>query len=174
MGYICLNTTFRQLKHFLKQIYLTLLSATCMKIRQIPYHIFEAISQCFNVWPKKGIVELSFMTLKSDSKLVEKLTCGLENDIRNMAHFHPSTWKSENWNFDRIDLTQSRKRMSLKFTEELCIMTMKNDAKHEERLTCHFKIDIIILNKFWSRHLIVSKKNSFQCAPFEQNIYCLN
>ena len=31
--------------------------------------------------------------------------------------------------------------MSLKFTEELCIMTMKNDAKFEEEVTCGFKID---------------------------------
>ena len=32
--------------------------------------------------------------------------------------------------------------MSLKFTEELCVMTMKNDAKIEEELTCPFKIDM--------------------------------
>ena len=32
--------------------------------------------------------------------------------------------------------------MSLKFTEELCVMTMKNDIKIEEELTCHFKIDM--------------------------------
>ena len=32
--------------------------------------------------------------------------------------------------------------MSLKFTEELCVMTMKNDAKIEEELTCRFKIDM--------------------------------
>ena len=32
--------------------------------------------------------------------------------------------------------------MSLKFTEELCVMTMKNDTKIEEELTCCFKIDM--------------------------------
>ena len=37
--------------------------------------------------------------------------------------------------------TQYRKCMSLKFTEELCIMTIKNDAKFEEELTSRFKID---------------------------------
>ena len=36
---------------------------------------------------------------------------------------------------------QGRKWMSLKFTEELRIMTMKNDAKFEEELTCYFKIE---------------------------------
>ena len=30
--------------------------------------------------------------------------------------------------------------MSLKFTGELRVMTMKNDAKLEEELTCQFKI----------------------------------
>ena len=38
--------------------------------------------------------------------------------------------------------------MSLKFTEELCVMTMKNDGKFEEELTCHFKIDMRNLTNF--------------------------
>ena len=36
----------------------------------------------------KNTEELSFMTLKSDTKFEEKLTCGLENDMRNIANFH--------------------------------------------------------------------------------------
>ena len=39
-------------------------------------------------------------------------------------------------------LIPSRRSMSLKFTKELCIMTLKNDAKFEEELICHFKIDM--------------------------------
>ena len=31
--------------------------------------------------------------------------------------------------------------MSLKLTGEFCIVTMKNDAKFEEELTCQFKTD---------------------------------
>ena len=38
--------------------------------------------------------------------------------------------------------------MSLKFTEELYVMTMKNDAKFEEELTCHFKINMKNLRNF--------------------------
>ena len=38
--------------------------------------------------------------------------------------------------------------MSLKFTEDLSIMTMKNDAKFEEELTCRFKIDMRNLTNF--------------------------
>ena len=32
--------------------------------------------------------------------------------------------------------------MSLKFTGDLCVMTIKNDEKSEEELTCQFKIDM--------------------------------
>ena len=38
--------------------------------------------------------------------------------------------------------------MSLKFTEELCVMKMKNDAKFDEELTCRFKIDMVNLINF--------------------------
>ena len=38
--------------------------------------------------------------------------------------------------------------MSLKFTGELCVMTMKNDAKIEEEITCQFKIDMRNLTNF--------------------------
>ena len=36
--------------------------------------------------------------------------------------------------------------MRLKFTGELCAMTMKKDAKFEEELTRHFKIDRNLTN----------------------------
>ena len=38
--------------------------------------------------------------------------------------------------------------MSLKLTGELCVMTMKNDAKFEKELTCQFKIDMRKLKHF--------------------------
>ena len=37
---------------------------------------------------QKSTEELSFMTLKSDANFQEKLTCGLENDMMNLANFH--------------------------------------------------------------------------------------
>ena len=43
---------------------------------------------------------------------------------------------------------QSRKSMSLKFTEELCVMKLKNDTKTEEELTCRFKIHMKNLTNF--------------------------
>ena len=38
--------------------------------------------------------------------------------------------------------------MNLNFREELCVVTMRNDAKFEEELTCHFKIDMRSLMNF--------------------------
>ena len=42
------------------------------------------------------------MTLKGDAKFEEKLTCGLVNDMKNMANFHQSNLKSQNWDVDVI------------------------------------------------------------------------
>ena len=36
----------------------------------------------------------------------------------------------------------------LKFTEELCVTTMKNDPNLNRKLTCHFKIDMENLTNF--------------------------
>ena len=69
------------------------------------------------------------MTLKSDANFEGKLTRGLKNDMRNLANLHQSTWNSW-WD----PFVQSRKGVSLKFTEELCVMTMKNDTKIEEEI----------------------------------------
>ena len=63
--------------------------------------------------------------------------------MRNLANFHQCTRKPKNWDFDGI---QSRNCMSLKFTEELCVM--KDDAKFGDELTCRFKIDMMNLTKF--------------------------
>ena len=38
--------------------------------------------------------------------------------------------------------------MNLKLTEELCVMTMNNNAKFEGKLTFHFKTDMRNLTNF--------------------------
>ena len=53
----------------------------------------------YKMFELNKITELSFMTLKSDKKIEEKLTCGLENNTRNLTNFHQSTWKSQNLGF---------------------------------------------------------------------------
>ena len=51
-------------------------------------------------WPKyimfelKSKEELYFMTLESDAKFKEKVTCGLKNDMRNLESFHQSIFES--------------------------------------------------------------------------------
>ena len=44
------------------------------------------------------------MTLKSDTKFEEKLTCRLGNDMKNLANFYQSTRNCQNWNFNGIFL----------------------------------------------------------------------
>ena len=43
----------------------------------------------------KSTKKLSFVTLKCHAKFDKKLTCGLENDMRNFENFHQSTWKCQ-------------------------------------------------------------------------------
>ena len=38
--------------------------------------------------------------------------------------------------------------MTLKSTEELSVIKVENDAKFEEELTCHFKVDMSNLTNF--------------------------
>ena len=87
--------------------------------------------------------------------------------------FSPEQLKVSKLGFWWDPLIQSRKNMSLKSTEKLCVMKMKNDAKFEKELTCHFKIGMRNLMNFdpntWKSH-----KFSFQCAPYEQSICCLS
>ena len=99
----------------------------------------------FDLKKYRGVI---FHDTEEWSKFEEKLTCGLENVMGSLANFHQSTWTSQNWDFDRIFLSEVEKYMSLKFREELCVMTMKNDTESEEELICHFKIDMTNLTNF--------------------------
>ena len=58
--------------------------------------------------------------------------------------------------------------MTLKFAEELCVMTMKNNAKFEEELTCHSKTDEEF-PQILTRTL-KSLKNCSLIGSFDQNI----
>ena len=46
------------------------------------------------------------MALKIDAKFEEKLTCASKNVTINLANFHQSTRKSQNWDFDGILLSK--------------------------------------------------------------------
>ena len=92
------------------------------------------------------------MTLRSYANFEERLTGGLKKHEK-FDKFSAEDLKCHNWNFDGIlAFAQSRKGMTLKFTEELCVMTMKNNAKFEEELTFHFKTDSRNLTNFDTEH----------------------
>ena len=86
------------------------------------------------------------MALKIDAKFERKLTCTYKNDMKNLANLHQSILKVWELGLWWDPFIQSRKRTSLKFTGELCVMTIKSDAKFEVELTFQFKID---MRKFW-------------------------
>ena len=67
------------------------------------------------------------MTLKSDAKFKEKLTCDFKYDMRNFENFHPTTQKSENF-FSMGYFFQSTQGLSYKIKEELSFMTRNSDA----------------------------------------------
>ena len=98
------------------------------------------------------------MALNIDPKFDGKLICTFKNDIRNLGNFHQSTWKYWYWDFDGILLSKVRKCMILKLTGVLFVMTMKKDAKLEEELTCHFKID---MRTFMSFDMSTRKSQKF-------------
>ena len=98
------------------------------------------LTKVWNVWAKK--TELPFMRLNSNAKFEEKLTCGMENVMENLTKFHQRTQKSvSKLGYWCDPFIQSRKDVRLESAEELCDMTMKNYAKFEEELNCHFKTD---------------------------------
>ena len=91
------------------------------------------------------------MTLTSYANFEERLTSGLKKDMR--------IWQIFTRAFESVKIgtlishqigtsVQSRKGMILKITEELCVMTMKNNAKFEEELTFNFKTNMRNLTNF--------------------------
>ena len=81
------------------------------------------------------------MVLNIGVKLEGNLTCAFKNDMRNVANFHQSMFESLKL-ATFIGLFYSKQKgkfMTLKFTGELCVMTMKKDARFEEEL--HEKFD---------------------------------
>ena len=106
------------------------------------------LNKVYNVWAKKSVGELCLMALNSDATFEGKLTCTFKNDMRNLANFHQSMLKVLKLGLWWDPIIQSRKCMSLKFTGEFFVMTMKNDTKFEEEGTCQFKIDMRNLTNF--------------------------
>ena len=94
---------------------------------------------CF--WPKYIMFELKkyrgaiFHDTRVWCKIWRKTDLWFGKWHEEYGKFSPEQLKVSKLGFWWDPLIQSRKGMSLKSTEELCVMTMKNDAKFEEELT---------------------------------------
>ena len=101
----------------------------------------------YNVLPKK--VQRSYLSwhwtvmqiLKKNWLVLWKITWGI-------CKYLPEHLKISKLGLWWHLFMQNRKCMSLKFTEELCVITMKNHAKYDDKLICRFKIDNRNLRNF--------------------------
>ena len=96
----------------------------------------------------KSTEESCVMIMNNDAKFEEESTSSFKTDMMNLADFDSSTQKSKQLGLWWDPFIQSKKCMNLKFTEQLCVMTIKNDAKIEEEMTCRFNIDMRNLTNF--------------------------
>ena len=95
-------------------------------------------------------MELSFMTLKSDAKFEEKLACGLENDMMNLANFHQSIWKCQNYDFDGIILSKVENELKI-YRGVMCNDTEKW-CKIWRRIDLSFQNWHEEFDEFWPEH----------------------
>ena len=107
---------------------------------------------CF--WPKYIMFQLKkyrgaiFHDTRAWCKIYRKTDLWFGKWHEKFGKFSPEHLKVSKLGLWWDPFVQSRKGMTLKFTEELCVMAMKNNAKFEEELTCQFKIDIRNLTNF--------------------------
>ena len=78
------------------------------------------------------------MTINSDAKFKEKLTCGFKYDMSNSVKFHPTTQKSESFT-SMGSFCPNYIRFELKNTEELSFMTLNSGSKFEYTLILWFR-----------------------------------
>ena len=105
-------------------------------------------------WPKYIMFELKkyrgvmFHYTEEWCKTRRKTDFWFEKWHEEFGKFLPEHWKVSNLGLWWDSFIESRKCISLKFTEELRVMKMKNDAKFKEELNCPFKIDMRNLINF--------------------------
>ena len=99
-------------------------------------------------WPTHIIFELKkyrgviFHDAEEWYKIWRKTDLWFEKWHEEFGKFSPKHSKVSKLGLWWDPFVQSRKCMGLKFTEKLCVMTMENDTKIEEDLTCYFEIDM--------------------------------
>ena len=78
---------------------------------------------------KKSMGQFCLMVLNIDATFEGELTCAFKNDMRNLTNFHQILFGTVKIGTLMGSFIQSTKFMSLRFTGEICVMTMKNDPK---------------------------------------------
>ena len=118
-----------------------------------------------SLWPKYIIFELQkyieviFHDTEEWCKIWRKNDIWFEKWHEKFDKFSPEHLKVSKLGLWWDPSVQSRRGMTLKFSQdmsqelyvtfqELCVMTMKNNANVEEELTCHFKTDMGNLTNF--------------------------
>ena len=107
---------------------------------------------CF--WPKYIMVKLKkhrgviFHDTEESWRIWRKTDLWFGKWNKELDKFSPEHLKVSKLVHSWGTFIQSRKYMCLKFTGELCVMTMKNYARFEKELTCQFKIDMRNLTTF--------------------------
>ena len=103
------------------------------------------------------------MTLKSQAKFEDQLTCCLENDMKNLSNFHQNIWKCQNWYFHGIPLFKVENAWATTYRG-----VISNDT--EELWKIWRGIDFSFQNwrkefdEFWLENLKVSKiSTSMHC-----------
>ena len=115
------------------------------------------------IWPKYIIFELKkyrgviFHDTEDWCKIWRKTELWFGKWHEEFGKFSPEHSKFSELGLWWDPFIQIKKCMSLTFTGELRVMTMKNDAKFEEELTCQFKIDNEEFDKCWCEHSKISK-----------------
>ena len=88
------------------------------------------------------------MALNIDATFDGKLTCAFKNDMKNLANFHQSIFESLKIGTLMGSFYPKQEMYGLIIYIGVFVMTMTNDAKIEEELTCQFKIDMRNLTNF--------------------------
>ena len=98
----------------------------------------------------------------------KKLTDGLKNDSKNLANFHQSTWKDQNWDFDGIILPTIKIHELKIYRGVIC-----NDT--EERWNIWGRIYLLFQNWHegfdeFDMSTWKSQKGTLQWAPSDQSM----
>ena len=109
------------------------------------------LNKVYNIWAKKNR-RVMFHDTEECCKIWTKTDLWFGKWHEEFGKLLPEHSKASKLGLSWDPFIQSRKCMSLIFTEELRVMKMKDDAKFEEELTCHKNF-----HEFWPDHSKVLK-----------------